>query len=75
MEVCKDEDIAGGGLRLVHITRDNPLWLRGVCYQTEKPILDEPRRDLVGEAGASSRIHREEQESTLATTVAAAAAG
>jgi hypothetical protein len=74
--VHEANDIAGGRVWVVFIAGDDPLWLRGVHQWTKDPFLDEPRCDLVGEAGASLWIHREERESTLMTTaVMAAAAG
>jgi hypothetical protein len=50
MEVREADDVTDGGVQFVLVAGDNPLRLHGVCHQTEEPILDEPRHDLITEA-------------------------
>jgi hypothetical protein len=53
MEVCEADDVVGGKVQLVFVAGDDPLRLRGIRHRTEEPILDEPQRDLLGEAGTT----------------------
>jgi hypothetical protein len=50
MEVHEADDVADERVRLIFVARDDPLRLRGIRHWTEEPILDEPQRDLLGEA-------------------------
>jgi hypothetical protein len=57
MEVCEVDDVASRRGQLIFVARNNPLWLHGVRHRMEEPILDEPQRNLLSEAGMTPWIH------------------
>jgi hypothetical protein len=59
VEVHEADDVTSRRVRLVFIARDNPLRLRGIHNRTEEPILNEPQRNLLDEAGTTPRIRRD----------------